>query len=222
MGWTVGVPHCLGHSNILLLQQWLTWSPEVAADLCLAPFQVWKQRARRRYIVKSGKLILVSEGPPHPQPGSGGGHFLQFHPWDLGCGPGKEGAEAAKESADRIGRELLTVSAHHPEKVAMCTIYVVDEHVLRAGCTPDKRNLTRSHPAKGQAGWSVSWSHSVLMRCPTAFRAPLTQTEEAQSYLRLLRGLACSSHRPRCSGLLKALGRVRALLGRYSVATSFL
>ena len=161
MGWTVGVLHCLGHPNILLLQQWLTWSPEVAADLCLAPFQVWKQRAQRRYIVKSGKLILVSEGPPHPQPGSGGGHFLQFHPWDLGCGPGKEGAEMAKESADRVGRELSTVSPHHPEKVAMCTIYVVDEHLMRAGCMPDKRNLTRSHPAKGQADWSVSWSQGA-------------------------------------------------------------
>lgn len=49
---------------------------DLAADLCLAPFQVWEQRARRRYTVKSGKLILVSESPPHPQPGSGGGHFL--------------------------------------------------------------------------------------------------------------------------------------------------
>ena len=114
-----------------------------------------------------------------------------------------------------VGLELSTVSPLHPEKVAMCIIYVVAAHLLRAGCLPGRQSLTRSCPAKGRVDWSVSWSHCVLTRCPAAVRALLTQTEAVQSYPPLLRGLARSSHRPWCARLLKASGKVRPLLGGY-------
>lgn len=112
MGWVVAYSLAWEPPTFSCFSSELTWCPEAVVDLCLVPFQVWEQRARRRCTVKSGKLTPVSEGPlAPPARGWGEGTSRKLIHGVLGVGRGKK----EPRRPERVP-ELLTLSSPPPLK----------------------------------------------------------------------------------------------------------